>query len=75
MKAKQRKIGHKCCAAAKCDFRSPNRPDLSFHEFPKDVNLRRSGKLQCEEEMLLSRPLVISFVVLHIFCGQTSRIV
>jgi hypothetical protein len=34
--AKKKKMGHKCCAAANCNFRSDNRPDLYFHEFPKD---------------------------------------
>ena len=36
-----RKISHKCCAAALCNNRSENRPDLIYFSFPSDENLRR----------------------------------
>ena len=36
-----RKISHKCCAAALCNNRSENRPDLIYYSFPSDENLRR----------------------------------
>ena len=38
---KRKKYGHKCCGAAKCNNRSDNRPDLSFHAFPKDLKTRK----------------------------------
>ena len=36
-----RKISHKSCAAALCNNRSENRPDLIYFSFPSDENLRR----------------------------------
>ena len=44
--AKKKKMGHKCCAAANCNFRSDNRPDLSFHEFPKDDYLKKKWEVK-----------------------------
>lgn len=44
--AKKKKIGHKCCAAARCSFRSDNRPDLSFHEFPKNNDLKKKWEVR-----------------------------
>ena len=38
---KRKKYRHKCCAAVKCNNRSDNRPDLSFHAFPKDLKTRK----------------------------------
>lgn len=43
--ARKKKSGHKCCAAAKCTFRSDNRPDLSFHEFPRDGDLKKKWEV------------------------------
>ena len=40
-------MGHKCCAAAKCNFRSDNRPDLSFHAFAKN-NLRKEWEVKMQ---------------------------
>ena len=58
-----RKYGHKCCAAAKCNNRSDNRPDLSFHAFPKDLKTRK------EWELRMRRGDVLHFkVVDHKFC-------
>ncbi|CAB4037260.1 Craniofacial development 2, partial [Paramuricea clavata] len=44
--AAKKKMGHKCCAAASCNFRSDNRPDLSFHEFPKDDYLKKKWEVK-----------------------------
>ena len=46
IEANKKKMGRKCCAAAKCSNRSDNRPDLSFHEFPKDTDLKKQWKLR-----------------------------
>ena len=40
---KRKKCGQKCCAAAKCNNRSDNRRDLSFHAFPKDLKTGKVG--------------------------------
>ena len=45
VKKKRKKYGHKCCAAAKCNNRSDNRPYLSFHAFPKDLKTRKEWEL------------------------------
>lgn len=42
----KKKMGHKCCAAAKCNSRSDNRPDLSFHKFPKDADLKKKWEIK-----------------------------
>ena len=42
---KRKKYGLKCCAVAKCYNRSDNRPDLSFHAFPKDLKTRKEWEL------------------------------
>ena len=39
--SKQKNLSHKCCAAALCNNRSDNRPDLIFHNFPLDENLKK----------------------------------
>ena len=38
---KQKNSSHKCCAAVLCNNRSDNRPDLIFHNFPLDENLKK----------------------------------
>ena len=43
---RRKKYGHKCCTAAKCNNRSDNRPDLSFHAFPKDLKTRKEWELR-----------------------------
>ena len=43
---KEKKMGHKCCAAANCNNRSENRPDLSFHEFPLDTQQRKMWEIR-----------------------------
>ena len=45
MSKKRKKVGHKCCAAANCNNRSNNRPDLSFHEFPSDKQRRKTWEI------------------------------
>ncbi|XP_028515121.1 uncharacterized protein LOC110239882 [Exaiptasia diaphana] len=47
---KKRKIGHKCCAASKCNNRSDNRPDLSFHSFPKDDEVRKKWDIAMKRD-------------------------
>ena len=60
---KRRKYGPKCCAAAKYNNRSDNRPDLSFHAFPKDMKTRK------EWEIRMQRADVLHFKsVDHKFC-------
>ena len=60
---KRKKHGHKCCGAAKCNNRSDNRPDLSFHAFPKDLKTRK------EWEHRMRRGDVLHFKsVDHKFC-------
>ena len=60
---KRKKYGHKCCAMAKCNNRSDNRPDLSFHAFLKDL---KTGK---EWEIRMRRGDVLHFKsVDHKFC-------
>ena len=39
--SEQKNSGHKCCAAVLCNNRSDNRPDLIFHNFPLDENLKK----------------------------------
>ena len=39
--SKQKNSSHKCCAAVLCNNRSDNRPDLIFHNFPLDENLKK----------------------------------
>ena len=46
MAKKRKKVGHKCCAAANCNNRSDNRPDLSYHEFPSDKERRKTWQLR-----------------------------
>ena len=46
MLKKKKKVGHKCCAAANCNNRSNNRPDLSFHEFPLDKQRRKTWEIR-----------------------------
>ena len=46
MLKKRKKVGHKCCAAANCNNRSDNRPDLSFHEFPSDKQRRKTWEIR-----------------------------
>ena len=59
----RKKYGHKCCGAAKCNNRSDNRPDLSFHAFPKDLKTRK------EWEHHMRRGDVLHFKsVDHKFC-------
>lgn len=72
-KLANKKMGHKCCAAAKCNFRSDNRPDLSFHAFPKNDNLRKEWGVKMRRG--LSKTLRISFVVQPILYHLTSNIV
>ena len=43
---KMKKVGHKCCAAANCNNRSDNTPDLSFHEFPSDKQRRKTWEIR-----------------------------
>ena len=60
---KRKKYRHKCRAAAKCNNRSDNRPDLSFHAFPQDLKTRK------EWEIRLRRGDVFHFKsVDHKFC-------
>ena len=47
---KKKKIGHKCCAAAMCNNRSDNRPDLSFHEFPSDKQRRKTWEIRMRRQ-------------------------
>ena len=42
--SKEKKIGHKCCAAANCSNRSEKRPDLSFRAFPSDAQQLKKKK-------------------------------
>ena len=42
----RKKYGLKCCAAAKCNNQRDNRPDLSFHAFPKDLKTRKEWELR-----------------------------
>ena len=44
--SKEKKIGHKCCAAANCNNRSENRPDLSFHAFPSDAQQLKKWEIR-----------------------------
>ena len=46
MVKKRKKVGHKCCAAANCNNRSDNRPDLSFHEFPSDKQRKKTWEIR-----------------------------
>ena len=46
MVKKRNKVGHKCCAAANCNNRSDNRPDLSFHEFPSDKHRKKTWEIR-----------------------------
>ena len=46
MLKKRKKVGHKCCAAANCNNRSENRPDLSFHEFPSDKQRKKTWEIR-----------------------------
>ena len=39
--SKQKNSSHKCCAAALCNNRSGNRPDIIFHNFPLDEKLKK----------------------------------
>ena len=43
---KRKRYGHKCRAAAKCNNRTDNRPDLSFHAFPQDLKTRKEWELR-----------------------------
>ena len=56
---KRKRSGHKSCAAAECNNRSDNRPDLSYPAFPLDVETRK----KCEKVNFLSRVLTTNFVV------------
>ena len=46
LEKKRKKYGHKCCAAAKCNNRSDNRPELSFHAFPQDPKTGKEWELR-----------------------------
>ena len=49
MLKKEKKVGHKSCAAASPHNPSNNRPDLLFHEFPLDIfknGQRKQGKYE-----------------------------
>ena len=60
---KRKKYRYKCCAAVKCNNRSDNQPDLSFHAFPKDLKTRK------EWEHRMRRGDVLHFKsVDHKFC-------
>ena len=56
---KRKRYENISCAAAKCNNWSDNRPDLSYHAFPLDVETRK----KCEEVTFLSRVLTTNFVV------------
>ena len=43
---KRKRYGHKSCAAAKCNNRSDNRPDLSYDAFPLDVETRKKWEVR-----------------------------
>ena len=40
--SKQTNSSYNCCAAALCNNRSDNRPDLICHNFPLDENLKKN---------------------------------
>ena len=46
LEKKRKKYGHRCCAAAKCNNRSDNRPELSFHAFPQDPKTGKEWELR-----------------------------
>ena len=65
-KQNKRKTSQKTCAAAMCNNRSENRPDLTYHKFPSDPETSRNGKFSCEEEIRSSKALRTSIVVQNI---------
>ena len=71
--AAKKKMGHKCCAAANCNFRSDNRPDLSFHEFPKDYYLKKKWEVKMRRGDATFKNIANKFVVLRIFCHRISN--
>ena len=41
---------HKCCAVALCLNRSDNRPELTFHAFPKDKSRRKDWMVKMRRQ-------------------------
>ena len=44
--SKEEKTDRKCWAAANCNNRSENRPDLSFHAFPSDAQQMKKWEIR-----------------------------
>ena len=68
VKKKRKKYGHKCWATAKCNNRSDNRPDLSFHSFPKDLKTRKEWELRIRRGDVYFKSVDHKFCCKEHFC-------